>query len=273
VKKVELISFTTADELAQAAAAAWLDEIAAAKRADKKHCVALSGGRIAQTFFAAVVEEAKKRRIGDGDTPSLPSNVHFFWADERCVPPADPESNFAVANQLLFAPLKISDARIHRIRGESPPDEAAKLASAEMRQVVSNSGPLAPALSPLGQGEGERIVPVLDIIFLGMGEDGHVASLFPGEPNVLISDRKVYRAVKNSPKPPPNRVTLNYTTIAMAKQVWVLVSGPAKEAALRESLAEKGRTPLAQVTQFRTRTRIFSDFFCRFKAEKKLTNF
>jgi 6-phosphogluconolactonase len=245
VTNIELISFATADELARAVASAWLDEIEAAKRAGKMHCVALSGGRIARKFFAAVVEQAKARKIGDGGTPSLPSNVHFFWTDERCVPPDDPESNFYLAKKLLFEPLKIGDAQIHRIRGEDSPEAAATAASTEITQIAP--------LNEAGQ-------PILDIIFLGMGEDGHVASLFPGEPDVLISDRAIYRAVKNSPKPPPNRVTLGYAVIAVAKQMWVLVSGTGKEAALRESLLSKGRTPLARVTQFKTHTKIFSDF-------------
>ena len=245
MKKLKLISFATADELARTVASAWLDEIEAAKRAGKRHCVALSGGRIARKFFAAVVEQAKARKIGDGGTPSLPSNVHFFWTDERCVPPDDPESNFCPAKKLLFEPLKIGDAQIHRIHGEDSPEAAATAASTEITQIAP--------LNEAGQ-------PILNIIFLGMGEDGHVASLFPGEPDVLISDRAIYRAVKNSPKPPPNRVTLGYAVIAVAKQVWVLVTGTGKEAALRESLLSKGRTPLARVTQFKTRTKIFSDF-------------
>ena len=245
MKNFELISFTTTDELAQAVAGAWLDEIETANRAGKMHCVALSGGRIARKFFASAVEQAKARKIGDGGTPSLPANVHFFWADERCVPPDDPESNFHLAKELLFGPLKIGDTQIHRIRGEDLPEAAVKAASAEIVQIVP--------LNEAGQ-------PVLDIIFLGMGEDGHVASLFSGEPDVLILDKVIYCAVKNSPKPPPNRVTLGYTTITAAKQVWVLVSGAGKETALRESLSSKGRTPMARVTQFRTRTKIFSDF-------------
>src|ERR1035437_1416053 len=102
MQNFELISFANADELARAAASAWLDEIEAANRAGKRHCVALSGGRIAQKFFSAVVELVAVRNFGDGDTPSLPSNVHFFWADERCVPPDDAESNFKLANELLF---------------------------------------------------------------------------------------------------------------------------------------------------------------------------
>jgi 6-phosphogluconolactonase len=246
MKNFELISFTTADELAQAVAGAWLDEIEAANRAGKTHCVALSGGRIARKFFASVVEQATARKIGDGDTPSFPENVHFFWADERCVPPDDPESNFHLAKELLFGPLKIGDAQIHRIRGEDSPEAAAKAASAEIVQIA-----------PLN----EASQPVFDIIFLGMGEDGHVASLFLGEPDVLILDKVIYRAVKNSPKPPPNRVTLGYTTITLAKQVWVLVSGAGKETVLCESLSSQGRTPLARVTQFRTRTKIFSATF------------
>jgi 6-phosphogluconolactonase len=239
VKKLDLISFASADELAQAVASAWLDEIEAANRAGNRHCcMALSGGRIAQKFFTAVAEQAGVRAVSF-------DRVHFFWADERCVPPDDAESNFAIARKFLFAPLKIADVQIHRIRGEDSPEAAAKAASAEISKIAP--------LNENGQ-------PVLDLILLGMGENGHVASLFPGEPDVLISDRAIYRAVKNSPKPPPNRVTLGYAAIAAAKRVWVLVSGTGKEAALRESLISKGRTPLARVAQFKTHTIIFSDF-------------
>jgi 6-phosphogluconolactonase len=98
------------------------------------------------------------------------------------------------------------------------------------------------------------------MIFLGMGEDGHIASLFPGEMETAGSENAVYRAVKNSPKPPPNRVTLGYAAIAAAWRVWVLVSGARKEAALHESLDGHGLTPLGRVAQFRTQTRIFVDF-------------
>jgi 6-phosphogluconolactonase len=245
VKKFELISFATADELARAVAGKWLDEIATAERAAKLHCVALSGGRIAQKFFASAVELAKTSSIGDGDTPSLPKNVHFFWADERCVPPDDQESNFRLANELLFLPLKISKSQIHRIRGELPPEAAAAQAASEIS-----------AITPLNKNS----QPVLDLIFLGMGEDGHVASLFPGKNEAAGSENAVYRAVKNSPKPPPNRVTLGYAAIVAARQVWVLVSGAGKKGALRESLDANGYTPLARVTQFRTQTIIFSDF-------------
>jgi 6-phosphogluconolactonase len=238
VQNFELISFASADELASRAASAWLDEIAAANHAAKPHCVALSGGRIALKFFTSVVEQTKAREISLG-------LVHFFWADERCVPPGDAESNFRSAHELLFAPLRINDAQVHRIHGEDSPEIAAQKATMDISHVAPKNS------------DGQ---PVLDLIFLGMGEDGHVASLFPGEIETVNSERSVFRAITNSPKPPPNRVTLSYETIAAAREVWVLASGTGKETALRDSLYAGGRTPLAQVIQSRSQTRIFSDF-------------
>ena len=233
----ELISFADADELSQAVASAWLDEIKTANRAGKSHCVALSGGRISRKFFAAVAEQAKARAVFFG-------RVHFFWADERCVPPDDAESNFRLANELLFAPLKITGAQIHRIRGEDSPEAAAKAASAEISKIAP--------VNETGQ-------PVLDLIFLGMGGDGHVASLFPNASADIVSCAMPFLAVENSPKPPPNRVTLSYAVIAAARQVWVLVSGTGKEAALRESLEPDGHTPLARVIHLCPRAKIFTD--------------
>lgn len=148
--------------------------------------------------------------------------VHFFWADERCVPPQDPESNFALADSWLFQPLRVAAASIHRIRGEAPPAQAAREAAEELSRFA-----------PLDQAG----CPVLDLILLGMGEDGHVASLFPGSESagVTAGDNDIYRAV-TAPKPPPNRITLTYPVIYAARQVWVLASGPGKERALADSL-------------------------------------
>jgi 6-phosphogluconolactonase len=237
MQNFELLSFASADELARAAASAWLDEIESANRAGKTHCVALSGGRITQKFFAATNEQAKTRAVSF-------SNVHFFWADERCLPPTDPDSNFKLANELLFAPLNISAEQIHRLRGEDSPQAAVKNAEAEIRRIV-----------PLGQ-NGQ---PVLDLVLLGMGEDGHVASLFPNAGPEVLNCAAPFLAVENSPKPPPIRISLSFPAIAAAQQVWVLVSGAGKADALRESLSPDGQTPLARVIQSRTRTKMFSD--------------
>lgn len=238
MENVELLSFASGDELARSAASAWLDEIESANRAGKNHCVALSGGRIARKFFAATVEQARQRQISFG-------HVHFFWADERCVPPTDPESNFFLADTLLFKPIgNIGESQIHRLRGEDSPPAAVENAEAELAGIA--------AANENGQ-------PVFDLILLGMGEDGHVASLFPNA-SPKVDTSVPFLAVENAPKPPPRRISLSYSAIAAARQVWVLASGAGKTAALRESMQPAGRTPLARVLRTRTSTKIFCDF-------------
>ena len=234
---METLKFSTPDDLACAVASSWLDEIAAANRTGKPHFVALSGGRITLKFFAAVIEQSKARNI------SL-SNVHFCWADERCVPPDDKESSFAAAAEHFFRPLSIAPDKIHRILGELPPERAAQLAVQDIQKTVSRNA--------AGQ-------PMFDIVFLGMGDDGHVASLFPEEPEAARLNPAIYRAISNSPKPPPNRITLGYDAIAAAKNVWVLASGAGKEAVLRESLSPDGKTPLARVLKMCPAAKVFTD--------------
>jgi len=231
--KYKLKNFADDRQLAETAASKWLDCLAAAEAA-KPFLVALSGGRIARTFFSSAANIGKSKR-------DLFNPVHFFWADERCVPPTDAESNYRIAQELLFAPLGIPEAQIHRIRGEDPPHVAATKATDELVALA--------AKNPAG-------TPVLDLIFLGMGEDGHVASLFPGESPP--GPEPVYRPVTAS-KPPPQRITLSYTAIAAAKEVWVLASGSGKEDALRSSLKPGATTPLGRVLEQRDRTLILSD--------------
>jgi len=232
----ELILFPSDDALASAVADRWLDELAASALKDPPYCVALSGGRVAKKYLTALAEQARARSV------SL-DRVHFFWGDERCVPPTDAESNFLLAKTHLLDPLRIPPDKIHRVRGEIPPHQAA----AEAKTEMCNTAPITAA----GQ-------PVLDLIFLGMGEDGHVASLFPGAPDEVARNQSIYLPVLAS-KPPPQRITICFATIAAARQVWVLASGPAKENALRESLSANGQTPLARVLQSRDNTIIFTD--------------
>lgn len=241
-KNIELLSFASPDELAKAAASAWLDEIEAANRAGERHSVALSGGRITQKFFAASVEQGRARGVDFG-------NVHFFWADERCVPPTDPDSNYKMAQELLFAPLKISEKQIHRLRGEDAPTVAVQKAGTELRENVSLQ---------------KFNLPVLNLIFLGMGEDGHVASLFPISSAQFLDISVPFLVVENSPKPPPARISLSYKMIFTAKNVWILASGAGKEEIFRQSLSPEGTTPMAQVIRSRNLTRIYSDLEKKF---------
>jgi 6-phosphogluconolactonase len=231
-RRVELIYFDSSEALARAAAARWLAELSPARR----QTVALSGGRIAKTFFAAIVRLAK--------TKSQPfANLHFFWADERCVPPDQADSNFALARAHLLEPLGIPAEPTHRVLGELEPSAAAAKASAELGRIA--------ACRSAGQ-------PILDWVFLGMGEDGHVASLFPGMSDSAAEVAPAYLAV-TAPKPPPGRITLSYPALAAARQIWVLVSGPGKERALAESRSPTGQTPLARVVRSRGSTLIFSE--------------
>jgi 6-phosphogluconolactonase len=234
MKNLDVAYFSSSVELAQTAARDWLSLVAGSPSG---HLVALSGGRISSTFFDAVTEHAVLSSTSF-------RQVHFFWADERCVPPEHRDSNFRIARKELLGPLGISQDKIHRVRGELKPDLAATEANTEI-------GLIAPA--------NDAGLPVLDLIILGMGEDGHTASLFPKAPASVIESQMPYLAVRSSSKPPPMRISLSYAAIAAAKQVWVLVSGPGKEESYRESLGPNGRTPLARVLQSRQRSRIFAE--------------
>ena len=237
MENVELIEFAAAEELATAAARDWLRETQAAKGRNAPYCVALSGGRIARRFLSAAAVLAIRQRT------VLPDSVHFFWSDERCVSPTDSESNYGLARDSLFVPLAIPDRQIHRLRGEVPAEVAAAEGETELRRFASQ------------QCHGQ---PVLDLVFLGLGEDGHVASLFPGEPEEVMARPAVFRPVLGA-KPPPRRLTMGYPAIAEARQVWVLVSGEGKEKALRQSLTAAGQTPLAHVLNSRGHTRILTE--------------
>jgi 6-phosphogluconolactonase len=236
MKAVEILFFADQRSLVETAASRFVNEIEAAAGRTASFAVVLCGGRILRPLGQAVVTESKTRRTGW-------KHVHFFWGDERSVPPTDGESNYGQARQCLLEPLAIPESQVHRVRGEGNPEAAAAAASQELlRQVAVN----------------DHGLPVLDLVLLGMGEDGHVASLFPRNQLAVESPNAVYRAVVG-PKPPPRRITLTYAVIAAAKVVWVLVSGPGKESALQRSLAEGGTTPLARVLQARAHTHIFTD--------------
>ena len=228
-------SFDDEASLARDVASRWLERIAATDCAGTSHHVALSGGRIARDFLAAVA-------AGASQAAGRLQHVHFFWADERCVPPDHAHSNYRLAAQFLFEPLQIPASHIHRIRGELPPAEAAVLAGDELRATV-----------PARAGA----MPALDLVLLGMGEDGHVASLFPGGQASGEGAPRTYLAVRG-PKPPPDRVTLTYNAMAAARDVWVLVAGAGKREVLQDSLAAGGTTPLARVIRDRSETLIFS---------------
>jgi 6-phosphogluconolactonase len=131
--------------------------------------------------------------------------VHIFWVDERAVPPTDPASNYRLAEERLLRPAAIPPGQVHRIRGELPPGEAARLYTEELRGRLP-----------------------IDLLHLGMGADGHTASLFPASP--LLDDRSGIAA----PVPGRGRVTLLPGVLLAARNTVFLVTGTDKAATLDE---------------------------------------
>lgn len=236
----EITRFSGPGPLVQGAAHRLLERFAPHRApAGTRRALALSGGRIAGPLYDALVAAERS-----GGVPILAAHpVHFLFADERCVPPEDGESNFRLAQDRLFTPLGVAPERIHRLRGEAPPAAAADHADREVR-----------ALLPARPGN----LPAIDLVWLGLGEDGHVASLFPGTDAALAERRAVYVPVVG-PKPPPQRLTLTYAALAAAREIWVLVAGPGKHAALAASLGPGGTTPLARVLREHPAVQIFTD--------------
>lgn len=232
---LETFSFGSAEDLARVAAR---DFVQAVLRRDgaRPFGVALPGGRIAAPFFREIVAESRRRSADWRD-------VHFFWGDERCVPPEHAESNFLLARKELLGPLGIPGEQVHRILGEAECGFAAEQAQAEIRRIIP--------LSEVGQ-------PMLDLVLLGMGEDGHTASLFPGEPPEAARTSRVYRCVIG-PKPPPRRITLGYFALAAAREVWLLASGEAKAEAYKGLIGKDLRLPIARVARSRERMRVYED--------------
>ena len=179
--------------------------------------VALSGGHTPKAFFEVLASPP----YGD----SLPwDKVVFFWGDERCVPPDNDESNFKMTNLSLLSRIKIPAANIHRVLGENPPEEEAVRYAKEIKDNVPSGG---------------NGFPVFDWIFLGMGEDGHTASLFPGAPT--LKEREKICVVATHPQSGQKRVSVTFPVLDSGKRVSFLVAGEGKEAVLKEILESPGQ--------------------------------
>jgi 6-phosphogluconolactonase len=187
-------------------AAAAAEEIAKALRGGSRTLV-LAGGTTPQRCYEL---------LSDMDVEW--GRVTVMFGDERCVAPDHPDSNYRMAREALLD--KVAPATVHRMPGELGPDEGA----AEYARVV---GALAP----------------LDVVVLGVGEDGHTASLFPGHPALKARGWAV--GVRNSPKPPPERVTLTLKALRGANQVIVLATGAGKAQAV--AMAKRKEVPSGMI--------------------------
>lgn len=182
----------------------------------------LSGGSTPRNVY---------RILGDRYHAWVPwERVHFFWGDERCVPPEDAQSNFRMAREELLDKLRIPSGNIHRIRGEKDPAVAAVEYEQELRNVV-------------GGGDG---LPACDLVLLGLGDDGHTASLFPG--TAAVAERIKLVTDVFVPELNAHRITITFPAINSAHTVLFLVSGRSKAATLKGVLEDRNQSfPATQV--------------------------
>ncbi|HUN77970.1 MAG TPA: 6-phosphogluconolactonase [Solirubrobacteraceae bacterium] len=153
------------------------------------------------------------------------SAVELWYGDERCVGPDDPESTHRLVVESLLAGIAGTPPIEHRVRGELGAEAAAQAYERELRARVAAEDPASPGL------------PSLDVALVGLGEDGHTASLFPGHAAVVDASGALCLAVHDAPKPPPDRVTLSMGVLRAARCCLMLVTGSGKAQALARVMA------------------------------------
>ena len=179
-----------------------------------KFNVALSGGSTPKIIFDYLAEKYPQA--------STWHNIHLYWGDERCVPPNDDDSNFKMTKQHLLDKIEIPSQNIHRIKGESIPQEE----SGRYALELSNNLPL------------KKEVPIFDLVILGMGDDGHTASIFPDQLELLESSNIC--EVATHPISGQKRITLTGRVINNAGEIIFLVTGGKKKEKVSEIIQETG---------------------------------
>ncbi len=208
----------------QSVAQAFADHLV--QRLGEKHPfrLVLSGGSTPRLLFQLLAESYRERIDW--------SRLHLFWCDERCVPPDDEESNYRTARELLLSRVPIPESQVHRIRGEAPPEEEAERYS----DLIDKETPRVNGW------------PRFDLIMLGMGADGHTASIFPDQMQLL--DSEAICGLARHPESGQQRVTLTGGVLNNAAEVAFLVTGADKAERVREVLAREGewkRYPAAHI--------------------------
>ena len=218
-----LVVHSTADLLAQAAAARMVTRLVDAQSSGGVPSVVLTGGTIAARVYAAVAESPAHAAVDW-------RRVEFWWGDERYLPSGDPDRNETQAREALLDRVPVDPDRVHPMPAApadgsgGDPDQAAAQYAEEMRRAA--------------RPEDHADVPGVDVLLLGVGPDGHVASLFPERPELY--DERPATAVRGAPKPPPTRVSMTFPTLLNAREVWFLVAGADKAQAVRMALGGAG---------------------------------
>ena len=211
--KPEIYVFRDKAELFKGAAAEIARTANSAAQSNEKFSIALSGGTSPKGLFTL---------LASGDAPPIPwDKTYFFWGDERHVPPDNSESNYRMANETLLAKLSVSESHIFRVHSE----ESAEKAASDYEQEIK-------AFFQLRPGE----FPRFDLILLGMGPDGHTASLFPGTTALQENNRLVVANWVDKLK--TERITMTYPVLNNAAAVMFLVIGADKAPVVREVLED-----------------------------------
>ena len=214
----EVFVYAGGDLLASAAAARTVTRVADAIAARGRAHLVLTGGGIGTKVLAAIAAAPARDAVNW-------RLVDFWWGDERFAATGDQDRNETGARAALLDGLSVDPARVHAVPGpDGPdgddPDAAAARYAAELAAAA---------------GGASGAVPAFDVLMLGIGPEGHVASIFPGSPAARATGSVV--AVRNSPKPPPTRISLTFGAIQAAREVWVLASGAEKADAVAEALS------------------------------------
>jgi 6-phosphogluconolactonase len=216
VSTPEVFVYASGDLLASAAAARTVTRLADAIAAQGHAHVVLTGGGIGTKVLAAIAAAPARDAV---DWRS----VDFWWGDERFEVTGDPERNETGARAALLDSLGVDRARVHAVPGPDGPDgDDPDAAAARYAAELAAAGDGAP-------------IPAFDVLMLGIGAEGHVASIFPDSPAAHATGSVV--VVRNSPKPPPTRISLTFSAIQAAREVWVLASGAEKAEAVAEALS------------------------------------
>jgi 6-phosphogluconolactonase len=222
--KREIIVAASLDALARDAVEEFIRLAEEAARYFGRCSVALSGGSTPQSFYKLLAEPAYSQRIPWNE-------VHFFWGDERCVPPKHKESNYGIARSLLLSKIPIPDENVHRMAGEKEP----QLAAAEYEKTLFDFFGLSP-------GDWPRF----DLMLMGIGEDGHTASLFPD--NEALANQKNLTVAPYVGKLKAHRLTLTLPVINQAANIWFLVSGASKAGILSQVVETDVASPRIPAT-------------------------
>ena len=208
VSETVVVVVSDAEVLASAVAARLVTRIIDAQAIRGDASVVLTGGRIAARVLQSVKDLPASGAIDW-------SRVDLWWGDERFLPAGHPERNETQAREALLDALSLDPARVHPMAASDGPDgDDAAAAAARYARELDDAR--------------------FDVLMLGVGEDGHVASIFPGHP--VGKETGVTAAVHDSPKPPPTRITLTMPTIRTADEVWLIASGDGKADAVGAAL-------------------------------------